>query len=95
MRLRAAELAVRQASWRYDHGLSSAEAANTAKFLAADAAHYAADRAMQTLGGFGYAKEYNVGRYWIESRLLKIAPVSQEMVLNYVSEHVLGLPRSY
>lgn len=95
MRLRAAELAVREASWRYDHGLPSGEAANTAKYLAADAAHFAADRAMQTLGGFGYANEYNVGRYWVESRMLKIAPISQEMVLAYVGEHVLGLPRSY
>jgi acyl-CoA dehydrogenase len=50
---------------------------------------------MQTLGGMGYAKEYDVERYWREARLMRIVPVSQEMVLNYVSEHVLGLPRSY
>jgi acyl-CoA dehydrogenase len=50
---------------------------------------------MQTFGGFGYAKEYDVERYWRESRLMKIAPISQEMILNYVAEHVLGLPRSY
>jgi acyl-CoA dehydrogenase len=95
MRLRAAELAVREASWRYDRGLACGEQANTAKFLAAQAGHAAADRAVQTHGGFGYAAEYDVERYWRESRLLEIAPVSQEMVLNYVSEHVLGLPRSY
>lgn len=95
MRLRAAELAIREASWRYDCGLPCGEHANSAKFLAADAGHFAADRAMQTLGGFGYAREYDVERYWTESRLMKIAPISQEMVLNYVSEHVLGLPRSY
>jgi acyl-CoA dehydrogenase len=95
MRLHAAELAIREASWRYDHGLPCGEHANTAKFLAADAGHFAADRAMQTFGGFGYAKEYDVERYWSESRLMKIAPISQEMILNYVSEHVLGLPRSY
>jgi acyl-CoA dehydrogenase len=95
MRLRAAELAVREAAWRYDRGEPCAEQANTAKFLAADAGHFAADRAMQTHGGFGYADEYDVGRYWTESRLMKIAPISQEMVLNYVAEHVLGLPRSY
>jgi acyl-CoA dehydrogenase len=94
-RLKAAELAVREASWRYDNGLPCAENANLAKYLAADAGFQAADRAMQTHGGFGYATEYNVDRYWRESRLMKIAPVSQEMVLNYVSEHVLGLPRSY
>ena len=95
MRLHAAELAIREAAWRYDNGLPCGEHANTAKFLAADAGHFAADRAMQTLGGFGYAKEYDVERYWSESRLMKIAPISQEMILNYVSEHVLGLPRSY
>ena len=95
MRLHAAELSIREASWRYDNGLPCGEHANTAKFLAADAGHFAADRAMQTLGGFGYAHEYDVARYWTESRLMKIAPISQEMILNYVSEHVLGLPRSY
>ncbi|HUP74159.1 MAG TPA: acyl-CoA dehydrogenase family protein [Acidimicrobiales bacterium] len=95
MRLHAAELAVREAAWRYDNGLTCGEHANTAKFLAADAGHFAADRAMQTFGGFGYAKEYDVERFWSESRLMKIAPISQEMILNYVSEHVLGLPRSY
>ena len=95
MRLRAAELCVRDASWRYDNGLPCGEAANTAKFLAADAAFYAADRALQTYGGFGYATEYHVDRYWRESRLLKIAPVTQEMVLNYISNKILGLPRSY
>ncbi|GEL20168.1 acyl-CoA dehydrogenase family protein [Pseudonocardia asaccharolytica] len=95
MRLRAAELAVREASWRYDAGLPCGEQANTAKFLAAEAGHFAADRAMQTHGGFGYAREYDVDRYWVESRLMKIAPISQEMVLNHIAEHVLGLPRSY
>ncbi len=95
MRLHAAELAVREAAWRYDAGLPCGEHANSAKFLASDAAFFAADRAMQTHGGFSFAKEYNVGRYWTESRLMKIAPVSQEMVMNYVSEHVLGLARSY
>lgn len=95
MRLRAAELAVRDASARYDAGLPCGEAANTAKYLAADAAYQAADRALQTHGGMGYASEYHVERYWREARLMRIAPVSQEMVLNYVSEHVLGLPRSY
>jgi acyl-CoA dehydrogenase len=95
MRLHAAELVVREAAWRYDNGLPCGEHANSAKFLAADAGHFAADRAMQTFGGFGYAKEYDVERFWSESRLMKIAPISQEMILNYVSEHVLGLPRSY
>ncbi len=95
MKLHAAELAIREASWRYDNGLPCAEAANTAKYLAAEAGFFAADRALQTHGGFGYATEYHVERYWREARLMKIAPVSQEMVLNFVSSKVLGLPRSY
>lgn len=94
-RLRAAELVIREASWRYDQGLACGEHANIAKWLAADAAFFTADRAVQTHGGFGYATEYDVERYWRESRLMKIAPVSQEMIMNYVAEHVLGLPRSY
>jgi acyl-CoA dehydrogenase len=95
MKLHAAELVVREASWRYDQGLPCGEQANTAKFLAAEAAFFAADRCMQTHGGFGYAREYDVGRYFLESRLMQIAPVPQEMVLNFVAEHVLRLPRSY
>jgi acyl-CoA dehydrogenase len=93
--LKAAELVIREASWRYDNGLPCAEEANIAKLLAAQASFDAADRAIQTHGGMGYAKEYDVERYWREARLMKIAPISQEMVLNYVAEHVLGLPRSY
>ena len=95
IRLRAAELAIRDASWRYDQGSPCAEAANSAKWLAAEAGYQAADQAVQTLGGMGYAAEYDVERYWREARLMRLAPVSQEMVLNYVAEHVLGLPRSY
>ena len=94
-RLRAAELAVREAAWRIDNDLPCGEQANLAKFLAADAAYAAADAAVQTHGGFGYASEYHVERYWREARLMRIAPVPQEMVLNYLAEHVLGLPRSY
>jgi acyl-CoA dehydrogenase len=93
--LAAAELAIRQASWRIDHDLPAGEQANLAKFLAAEAGFAAADAAMQTHGGFGYAREYHVERYWREARLMRIAPVPQEMVLNYLAEHVLGLPRSY
>jgi len=95
MKLHAAELIIREASWRYDRGLTCGEQANAAKFLASEAAFFAADRAMQTHGGFAYAREYNVGRYFLESRLMQIAPVPQEMVLNFVAEHVLRLPRSY
>jgi len=93
--LHAAELVVREAGWRYDQGLPCGEQANLAKLLAADAAFTAADRAMQTHGGFGYATEYDIERYWKEARLMRLAPIPQEMVLNFVAEHVLGLPRSY
>ena len=95
MRLDAAELMIRKASWLLDQGLPCGAEANMAKWLAADAGFFAADRAVQTLGGFGYASEYHVERYWREARLMKIAPISQEMIQNYVSEHVLELPRSY
>ncbi|MFR9802072.1 acyl-CoA dehydrogenase family protein [Pseudonocardia sp. RS010] len=95
MQLDAAELVARKAAWLYDRGRPCAREANSAKYLAADAAFFAADRAVQTHGGFGYAVEYHVERYFREARLMRIAPISQEMVLNYVSEHVLGLPRSY
>jgi len=94
-RLKAAEAVLWEGAWRYDNGFPGGEHANLAKFLCADAAFQAADVALQTHGGFGYAEEYHVARYWREARLMKIAPISQEMILNYVSEHVLGLPRSY
>jgi acyl-CoA dehydrogenase len=94
-RLDAARLMARNAAWRYDNGMECGREANMAKFLCADAGFQAADRAVQTLGGMGYAREYHVERYFRESRLLRLAPISQEMVLNYVSQHVMGLPRSY
>lgn len=94
-RLDAAELVLRKATWLYDNGLPSAREANTAKYLCADAGFDATDRAMQTHGGMGYSEEYHVGRYFREARLLRIAPLSQEMVLNFLGSHVLGLPRSY
>ena len=94
-RLDAAELVLRKATWLYDNGLPCAREANIAKYLCADAGFEAADRALQTHGGMGYSEEYDVARYFREARLLKIAPLSQEMVLNYVGSHVLGLPRSY
>ncbi len=95
MRLDAAELMIRKASGLLDSGQPCGAEANMAKWLAADACYQAADQAVQTHGGFGYAKEFHVERYWREARLQRIAPISQEMVLNYVTEHVLGLPRSY
>jgi acyl-CoA dehydrogenase len=95
MKLDAAELMLRKAAWLYDSGRPCGREANTAKYLCAEAGFEAADRAVQMHGGMGYAREYHVERYFREARLLRIAPVSQEMVLNYVGEHVLGLPRSY
>ena len=94
-RLRAAELMVQHAARLVDAGAPCGEEANLAKYLAAEAGFFAADRAVQTLGGFGYANEYHVERYFREARLMRIAPISQELILSYVSEHVLGLPRSY
>ena len=95
MELGAAYQMMRLAAWRYDHGLNCAEEANTAKYLAAEASYFAADQAVQTLGGLGYATEYHVERYWREARLQRLAPVSQEMTCNFIAQHVLGLPRSY
>jgi acyl-CoA dehydrogenase len=94
-RLRAASLMVDEAARLVDSGAPCGEEANLAKYLAAEAGFFAADRAVQTLGGFGYASEYHVERYFREARLMRIAPISQELILSYVSEHVLGLPRSY
>jgi len=94
-KLEAAELMMLKAAWLFDNRKPCGPEANTAKLRAADAAFEACDRAVQTLGGYGYVREYDVERYFRECRLLKIAPVSQEMVLNSIAEHVLGLPRSY
>ena len=91
-RLKAAWHMVMVAGWRYDTGLPCGEEANTAKYLAAEAGYLAADRAMQTHGGVGYASEYHVERYSREPGLMRIAPVSQEMTLNFLAQNVLGLP---
>ena len=94
-KLDAAELMLRKATWLYDRGLPCGREANTAKYLCAEAGFDAADRALQTHGGMGYSEEYHVARYFREARLTRIAPISQEMILNYLGSHVLGLPRSY
>lgn len=94
-RLHAAGLVVREAAWRIDHGEPAGEAANTAKFVAAEAGYFAADVAVQTHGGFGYAEEFHVERYLREARLQRIAPLPQAMALNYLAQNVLGLERSY
>src|SRR4051794_1890508 len=95
IRIEAAEAVLDKATWMVDQGLPCGAEANYAKWLCAEAGFYAADVALQVHGGVGYGKEFHVERYFREARLMRIAPISQEMVLNYVSEHVLGLPRSY
>jgi alkylation response protein AidB-like acyl-CoA dehydrogenase len=91
----AASLLLRKASALFEAGLPCGAEANMGKMLASEAAWHAAEACLQTHGGFGYAKEYDVERKWRETRLMQIAPVSTNMVLAYVAEHVLGLPRSY
>ena len=93
--MRAAELMVRDGCAKFEAGLPCGPEANMAKLLAADAAWAAAEAAVQTHGGFGFAEEYDVERKFRETRLYMVAPISTNMVLNFISEHVLGLPRSY
>jgi len=94
-KLETAELMCLKAAWLFDNGKPCGAESNTAKLMAAEAGFEACDVALQTHGGYGYAKEFHVERLWREVRLYKIAPVSQQMALNYISEHVLGLPKSY
>jgi alkylation response protein AidB-like acyl-CoA dehydrogenase len=91
----SADLMVRKAAALFDAGEDCGEAANLAKLLAADASWHAGEACMQTLGGFGLAREYDVERKWRETRLFQIAPISTNLILAYIGEHVLGLPRSY
>jgi acyl-CoA dehydrogenase len=93
--MRAAELMVREAAERYASGADVGEEANLAKLLAADASWAAADMCVQTHGGFGFAEEYDVERKFRETRLYQVAPISTNLILSYIAEHVLGLPRSY
>jgi acyl-CoA dehydrogenase len=95
IKLDAADAMCQKAAWLIDNDLPCAREANAAKYLAAEAGFFAADTALSTHGGYGYGKEFHIERYFREARLMKIAPISQQMVLNYVAEHVLGLPRSY
>jgi alkylation response protein AidB-like acyl-CoA dehydrogenase len=95
MELEAARLMINQAAKLYDAGYETGEYANAAKYLAAEAAYRACERAILTHGGMGYAKEYMVERFFRESLIPRIAPVSREMICNYIGERVLGLPRSY
>jgi alkylation response protein AidB-like acyl-CoA dehydrogenase len=90
-----AALMTRQAAWQHDRGQPAGESSNMAKYAAAEAAIAALDAAIQTHGGNGVSTEYGLVPYWGLARLLRIAPVNREMILNYVAQHSLGLPRSY
>ena len=91
----AADLMVRKAASLFDSGKPCGKEANMAKLLAADASWDAADVCLQTHGGFGFAEEYDIERKFRETRLYRIAPVSTNLILSYLAEHVLGLPRSF
>lgn len=95
VKLELASLMMRRAAALYDAGLPAGEASNIAKLAAAEAGVFCLDHAIQTHGGNGVAKEYDLTTYWFLARLQLIAPVSREMVLNFIAEHSLGLPRSY
>ena len=95
MAVGAAELMRNRAAVLFDQGQACGPEANMAKYLAAEAAWEAANACMDCHGGYGYAEEYDVERKFREARLYKTAPISQNLVLAYVGEHVLGLPRSY
>jgi len=93
--MRAAELMVHEAASLYEQGKDCGAEANMAKMLAADASWAAADMCVQTHGGFGFAEEFDIERKFRETRLYSVAPISTNLILSYLSEHVLGLPRSY
>jgi acyl-CoA dehydrogenase len=95
MELEAANLMVMNSAWRYDQGLECGAEANAAKYLAGEAGFHACEHAVLTHGGFGYAKEYHVERYFRESMLMRIAPISIQLIMCYIAEKVLGLPKSY
>ncbi len=95
MELEAANLMVMNAAWRYDQGLSCGAESNAAKYLAGEAGFRACETAVLTHGGFGYAKEYHVERYFREAMLLRIAPISIQLIMCHIAEKVLGLPKSY
>jgi acyl-CoA dehydrogenase len=93
--MRAAELMVREAASLYDAGRDCGAEANMAKLVAADASWAAAEMCVQTHGGFGFAEEFDIERKFRETRLYQVAPISTNLILSYLAEHVLGLPRSY
>ena len=93
--MRAAEAIVKQGLEKFEAGLPCGEEANMGKMLAADAAWAAGEACIQTFGGFGFAEEYDIERKYREARLYQVAPISTNLILSYIGEHVLGMPRSY
>jgi acyl-CoA dehydrogenase len=95
MELEAAELVAMKAAWQYDNGIPCGPAANAAKYLGAEAGFKACETAVMTHGGYGYAKEFHVERYFRESMIARIAPVTPHLIMCFIAEKVLGLPKSY
>jgi acyl-CoA dehydrogenase len=95
MALEAAWTMTMKAAWLYDAQLQCGAQANTAKFLGARAGHEAAQQAVFTHGGFGYAKEYHVERLYREATLTRIAPITEQLILSFIAEKVLDQPKSY
>ena len=93
--MRAAELMVHHATALFDAGRDCGAEANIAKMLAAEASWAAAETCLQTHGGFGFAEEYDVERKFRETRLYQVAPISTNLILSYIGEHILGMPRSF
>ncbi|MEA3158443.1 MAG: acyl-CoA dehydrogenase, partial [Betaproteobacteria bacterium] len=93
--MEAADLMVRRAAAMFEAGVACGAEANMARYLAAECLWKAAEACMQTHGGFGFAREYDVERRWREARLARIAPISTNLILAHIAQHVLGLPRSY
>jgi alkylation response protein AidB-like acyl-CoA dehydrogenase len=93
--MKAAELMVHHAAEKFDSGVNDGESANIAKLLAADSSWMAAEACLQTFGGFGFAEEYDVERKYRETRLYQVAPISTNMILSYIAEKILGMPKSY
>jgi acyl-CoA dehydrogenase len=84
-----------KAAWRFEQGLPCGAEANMAKYLAAEASWAAANACLDAHGGFGFAEEYDVERKFRENRLFKVAPISNNLILTFIGQHVLGMPRSY
>jgi len=93
--IEAADLMVRKAATLFEAGINAGADANMAKMLASEAAWACAEMCVQTHGGFGFAEEYDIERKFRETRLYQVAPISTNLILAYLAEHVLGMPRSY